>query len=313
MSEDVKRLLAEAEPWTPPADEPVDTAKTSGSGHPPKASSNGGSSQPEWDRLYARIKERLTVEQVLANAGIEIVPRGKWRYFSAPWRKDADPSVQLFDDGWYDHGPKFGGDVIALVARMRGIEGKEAAKELARELDIPIPAGPSPRNRAAATRDDGPAPSDQEAPAEDGGKPNPKGPKRDSAAIVVLGAVMDSSVRFHNPARVPFVTLPVEGVKQTMPVRSEDFGHTLMRTAMDLTGGPLSALAQDQVVRAVAADALIRGELRNTYVRTAWIAGTLYYDLQDLRRRAVRITPGAVDILDDPRRYSNDTLMPTRR
>lgn len=62
--------------------------------------------------------------------------RGDWLMGPVPWRPDRHPSfgVSLTTGRWRDFARGDHGDLIDLLHRVRGIDMKDAAKELARSI-----------------------------------------------------------------------------------------------------------------------------------------------------------------------------------
>lgn len=62
--------------------------------------------------------------------------RGDWLMGPVPWREDKHPSfgVSLTTGRWRDFARGDSGDLIDLLRRVRGVDAKEAARELARAV-----------------------------------------------------------------------------------------------------------------------------------------------------------------------------------
>ncbi|MGI5885705.1 MAG: CHC2 zinc finger domain-containing protein, partial [Candidatus Spyradocola sp.] len=73
---------------------------------------------------YARIKEMVTMEQVLADYAIA-PGRGGWAI--CPLHADRHPSLKVYPDGYYCFACGSGGDVITFVARMERLTNEQAA------------------------------------------------------------------------------------------------------------------------------------------------------------------------------------------
>lgn len=72
-----------------------------------------------------------------------LAARGDWLMGSVPWREDKHPSfgVSVTTGNWKDFGRDEGGDIIDLLARVRGISNVEAAREIARSVGHPFGRG----------------------------------------------------------------------------------------------------------------------------------------------------------------------------
>lgn len=67
--------------------------------------------------LIREIRERFSVLEVAEELGMEVDARGKTWAFA---RSEDVPSVQLYEDHWWDYGAAQGGDVIDLVRQWYG-------------------------------------------------------------------------------------------------------------------------------------------------------------------------------------------------
>lgn len=86
------------------------------------------------------IKERLSIPEAWQMLGYEVPTH--WKQCSSPWRQDKKPSFSVFSDGkaFKDHATDEKGDVLTFWALSKGIELKEAWKELKQLLEGNTPS-----------------------------------------------------------------------------------------------------------------------------------------------------------------------------
>ncbi len=95
----------------------------------------------------AEAKERITIRDI----GAKLFPDWKpGKSCRCPWREDRNPSFSVSEDGrlFNDFASGEGGDVVAFLARARGITESEAAKELIQMAGVrgggmPLPPAPA--------------------------------------------------------------------------------------------------------------------------------------------------------------------------
>ena len=85
------------------------------------------------NNLIPRIKERLTIREVVSRYGLP-VKRG---FVCCPFHSEHTPSLKLYDNNtWYCFGCGTHGDVIDFVSKMEGKTFSETIRSLAVELGL---------------------------------------------------------------------------------------------------------------------------------------------------------------------------------
>ncbi len=91
---------------------------------------------------FKEIRERYTVEKVADLLGLVLKPDKKEGYRSAcPGCKSGGDRILWLSParaGFFCHATKANGDVIQLVAHVRGIELKDAAQTVEAPIQIPV-------------------------------------------------------------------------------------------------------------------------------------------------------------------------------
>jgi hypothetical protein len=98
---------------------------------------------------------------------------------------------------------------------------------------------------------------------------------------------------FHTAAGTAFADLPVNGHRETWPIRSKRFRAWLRRRYYQETGAAPSAAAIRSALDLLEARAQFDGPERAVHIRLAEHAGHIYLDLADEHWRAVDIGPDA--------------------
>ncbi len=134
--------------------------------------------------------------------------------------------------------------------------------------------------------------------------------EKQSQADRLVKCAFDQGVElFHDQYRNPFAQVNREGVFETLPCKSSEFRRLLTsllwRREHKSVGSESVRAASDTL----AAQAIFDGNQHSLLNRLAFHEGAIYYDLADKQWRAVRIDPGAWEIVDKPpvlfRRYNH--------
>jgi DNA primase len=99
---------------------------------------------------FAELKTRVSIEQVGRMLGLDLARRGaQWRAPCPACRSGGDRALVITPakQAFYCFGARTGGDLIALVAHVRGVGANEAANEIARHFGT----GTSSRNRTSTS------------------------------------------------------------------------------------------------------------------------------------------------------------------
>jgi hypothetical protein len=123
----------------------------------------------------------------------------------------------------------------------------------------------------------------------------------DAQVLVDLAAGVDL---FHTEDGRAYATVLVSGHAETFAVRSHTFRLWLVQEFRRLRRRPPGAEALGQAVQALEAAAQLDGPLREVHIRIAVVVDpadpdhpTIYWDLVDAERRAVRITAGGWEVI----------------
>jgi len=147
-------------------------------------------------------------------------------------------------------------------------------------------------------------PSDEpeaEGETEDGKKP--------SQADKLIQIAVGGAFPFHDEARDGFASIPINGHKETWPLRSKFFKQYLVRQFYELTEKSPNNEALRQALNVVEAKAVFDGPEIKLHLRTAEHDGALWYDLANDAWQAITITAAGWEVVDNPpilfRRYKN--------
>jgi hypothetical protein len=116
--------------------------------------------------------------------------------------------------------------------------------------------------------------------------------------MLILSAV--SAEFFHTAAATAFVDLPINGNRETWPIRSKRFRTWLRRRHYEATRTAASAAAINSALDLFEAQAQFEGPERVVHVRLAEHAGHIYLDLADECWRAVEIGPDGWRVIGSP-------------
>ena len=150
------------------------------------------------------------------------------------------------------------------------------------------------------------ATSDENQSSADNGK---KGNPRKTKAQVILGLLdMIGASSFHDEAKDLYLTIPVNGHRETWPLNGKDCKTLIQGLYYIDTGDVASAGTIGQVLAVLAAKALY-DNLKPVPLSTRIVNhdGAIWYDLSNQDWQAVRVTEGRWEIVDNPptlfRRY----------
>ena len=116
----------------------------------------------------------------------------------------------------------------------------------------------------------------------------------------VLARLAGEADLFHAPDGTGFADIPVDGHRETWPVRSKGFRRWLIRRFYQATSGAPNAQAMQDALGLIEARAHFDAPEREVSVRIAVHAGRLYLDLADSAWRAVEVGPEGWRIVDAP-------------
>lgn len=133
-----------------------------------------------------------------------------------------------------------------------------------------------------------------EAPHNSPGGGRRRTPQRDS-----LMALTADCLLWHDMNMEGFATFPINGHRETWPVRSSAFRRWLAIRAYEGTGAVPGSQAVEDTIRVLEAQAATHGILQEPWLRVGSDGEATYLDLCDADWRAVRITPAGWSILED--------------
>ena len=116
----------------------------------------------------------------------------------------------------------------------------------------------------------------------------------------ILARLAGETDLFHAPNGTGFADIPVDGHRETWPVRSKGFRRWLTQRFFEATSGAPNAQAMQDTLGLIEARAHFDAPEREVSVRIAIHAGRLYLDLADSAWRAVEVGPEGWRIVDAP-------------
>lgn len=127
--------------------------------------------------------------------------------------------------------------------------------------------------------------------------------------LVSLVQQIPGLVLFHDDRNAPFARIPIGGHTEIRPCGSEEFTQWLSQLYFEKYESVPSTKAISSAVTTISGLARLKGEEHQLNNRVAWLDGAIWYDLSDKAWRAVRITAGGWNVVDDPpilfRRFSH--------
>jgi hypothetical protein len=130
-----------------------------------------------------------------------------------------------------------------------------------------------------------------------------------SQADILIRIATGEAYLFHDEARDGYASLPINGHRETWPLRSKFFKQWLVRRFYEQTEKSPNNEAIRQALNVIEAKAVFDGPEIKLNLRVAEHEGALWYDLANKAWQAVKITPDGWEIVDNPpilfRRYKN--------
>ena len=125
--------------------------------------------------------------------------------------------------------------------------------------------------------------------------------KKDSTATrLVKLAEADGAELFHTPEGEPFATVPIDGRRETWPLKTKTIRRWLARLYYLETEKAAGAQATADALAVLEGKALFDGFEHSVHVRLADHDGAIYLDLADAEWRAVEITASGWRVVVDP-------------
>jgi hypothetical protein len=130
-----------------------------------------------------------------------------------------------------------------------------------------------------------------------------------SQADILIRIATGEAYLFHDEARDGYASLPINGHRETWPLRSKFFKQWLVRRFYEQTEKSPNNEAIRQALNVIEAKAVFDGPEIKLNLRVAEHEGALWYDPANDAWQAVKITPDGWEIVDNPpilfRRYKN--------
>jgi len=130
-----------------------------------------------------------------------------------------------------------------------------------------------------------------------------------SQADILIRIATGKAYLFHDEARDGYASLPINGHRETWPLRSKFFKQWLVRQYYEQTDKSPNNEAIRQASNVIEAKAVFDGPEIKLNLRVAEHEGALWYDLADGAWQAVKITPDGWEVINNPpilfRRYKN--------
>lgn len=111
---------------------------------------------------------------------------------------------------------------------------------------------------------------------------------------------LDDAELFHDSGRVAYITVTVDGHRETWPIRSKYVRQFLSFAFYKQHGSTLTAQTLDDILRILEARAVSEGACREVFVRVGAAGGNLYLDLCDDGWRQVEISVDGWRVLTTP-------------
>lgn len=133
--------------------------------------------------------------------------------------------------------------------------------------------------------------------------------RKESQADVLIRIAATEAFLFHDETKDGFASIPINGHRETWPLRSRFFKQWLVRRYYEQTLRSPNNEAVRQALNVIEAMAVFDGEQINLNLRVAEKDGAIWYDLADEAWRAVKIMADGWQVVNDPpilfRRYKN--------
>jgi hypothetical protein len=132
-----------------------------------------------------------------------------------------------------------------------------------------------------------------------------------SQADILIRIATGEAYLFHDEARDGYASLPINGHRETWPLRSKFFKQWLVRQYYEQTEKSPNNEALRQALNVIEAKAVFDGPEIKLSLRVAEHEGALWYDLANKAWQAVKITPDGWEVINNPpilfRRFKNTT------
>lgn len=137
--------------------------------------------------------------------------------------------------------------------------------------------------------------ADQEIEEAKAGKEKPS-----KATILVRLALEVGAELFHTPEGEAYATVPIDGRRETWPLRTKTIRRWLARLFYESTEEAPGSQAIQDALGVLEGRGLFDGVEHEVHVRTAEHDGAIYLDLADPEWRAARVTPAGWEIVTNP-------------
>lgn len=124
--------------------------------------------------------------------------------------------------------------------------------------------------------------------------------RKPSAATEIVNLATSANVDlFHDPAQVAYASIPIQGHSETYAIKSKSFTTWLSRLAYKQLNKAASATAINDALNLLQGIAVFDGPEIPVETRVAGHGRNLYLDLADATWRAVEITPGGWQVVNN--------------
>jgi hypothetical protein len=125
--------------------------------------------------------------------------------------------------------------------------------------------------------------------------------EKESQGTQIVKLALDAGVElFHDPPGEAFATLPIDGRKETWPLRTKAVRRWLSRLFYESTEKAASSEGTQSALGVLEGKALFDGAEHPVHVRVAQHEGSIFLDLADEEWRAVEITSTGWQVVADP-------------
>jgi hypothetical protein len=230
---------------------------------------------------------------------------GKWRDHYSNWLKGANVVILPDND---EPGRKHAQQVA------QSLYGKAASVKVLELPGLPEKGDVSDWLAAGGTREELlelAAEAPEWEPEQEKEKSSGNEKDKPSQADILVRIATGEAYLFHDEARDGYASLPINGHRETWPLRSKFFKQWLVRRYYEQTDKSPNNEAIRQALNVIEAKAVFDGPEIKLSLRVAEHEGALWYDLANKAWQAVKITPDGWEVINNPpilfRRFKNTT------
>ena len=139
-----------------------------------------------------------------------------------------------------------------------------------------------------------------EAPEDDGDENEEQKKGRNSQADRLVKLALQDVILFHDQTREPFALVSVADHYEVIRCKSRGFRRWLSRRFYEAEEKAVGGEAVASALNTIEAKAVFDGERHELHNRVALHDSAVWYDLTDPKWRAVRVTPGGWQVIENP-------------